>query len=138
MEKQEGSILIVDDDQAVLYTAKLILKQYFTHVQTESFPSQIAYHLQKCPYDVLVLDMNFAQGKTSGREGLFWIKQIRELDTNIQIVVTTAYGAIDLAVTAMKEGAVDFLTKPWEKEKLVATCGLSISIEPNQRRSSPA
>ncbi|MGB3585360.1 MAG: response regulator, partial [Tunicatimonas sp.] len=121
MEKQEGNILIVDDDQAVLYTAKLILKQHFTHVQTESSPSQIVNHLQRHPYNVLVLDMNFAQGKTSGREGLFWIKQIRELETNVQVVVTTAYGDIELAVTAMKEGAVDFLTKPWEKEKLVAT-----------------
>jgi len=131
MEKQEGNILIVDDDQAVLYTAKLILKQYFTHVQTEASPSQIANHLQKQAYDVLVLDMNFAQGKTSGREGLFWIKHVRELDPKVQIVVTTAYGDIELAVTAMKEGAVDFLTKPWEKEKLVATvasvCQLSQS-----------
>ena len=131
MEIQEGNILIVDDDQAVLYTAKLILKQHFTRVQTESSPSQIVNHLQRHSYDVLVLDMNFALGKTSGREGLFWIKQIRELDTNVQVVVTTAYGDIELAVTAMKEGAVDFLTKPWEKEKLVATvasvCQLSRS-----------
>ncbi len=121
MDKQEGNILIVDDDQAVLYTAKLILKQHFTHVRTEPSPSQIANHLQKQPYDVLLLDMNFAQGNTSGQEGLFWIKQVRELDPKVQIVVTTAYGDIELAVTAMKEGAVDFLTKPWEKEKLLAT-----------------
>jgi len=121
MDKQEGSILIVDDDQAVLYTAKLILKQYFTHVQTEGSPSQIATHLDKQAYDVLLLDMNFAQGKTSGEEGLFWIKKVRELDPKVQIVVTTAYGDIELAVSAMKEGAVDFLTKPWEREKLVAT-----------------
>jgi len=121
MDKQEGSILIVDDDQAVLYTAKLILKQYFTHVQTEGSPSQIATHLDKQAYDVLLLDMNFAHGKTSGEEGLFWIKKVRELDPKVQIVVTTAYGDIELAVSAMKEGAVDFLTKPWEREKLVAT-----------------
>jgi len=131
MEKQDGKILIVDDDLAVLYTSKLILKQHFTHVQTESSPSQIAHHLHQHHYDVLVLDMNFAPGKTSGTEGLFWIKQIQELDPNVQVVVTTAYGAIELAVNAMKEGAVDFLTKPWKKEKLVATiasvCQLSRS-----------
>ncbi|MEM6843942.1 MAG: sigma-54 dependent transcriptional regulator [Bacteroidota bacterium] len=131
MEKQKGNILIVDDDQAVLYTAKLILKQYFTHVQTEGSPSQITTHLQKQTYNVLLLDMNFAKGKTSGEEGLYWIKQVRELDPRMQIVVTTAYGDIDLAVKAMKEGAVDFLTKPWEKEKLIATvasvCQLSHS-----------
>ncbi len=131
MEKQEGNILIVDDDQAVLYTAKLILKQHFTHVQTEGSPSQIATHLEKQAYDVLLLDMNFAQGKTSGEEGLFWIRKVRALNPKVQIVVTTAYGDIELAVNAMKEGAVDFLTKPWEKEKLVATvasvCQLSRS-----------
>ena len=121
MERQEGNILIVDDDQAVLYTAKLILKQQYAHVQTESSPSQIATHLQQRSFDVLVLDMNFAQGKTSGQEGLFWIRRVRELDPKVQIVVTTAYGDIELAVNAMKEGAVDFLTKPWEKEKLMAT-----------------
>ncbi|WKN43627.1 sigma-54-dependent transcriptional regulator [Tunicatimonas pelagia] len=131
MDKQAGNILIVDDDQAVLYTAKLILKQHFTHVQTEGSPSQITTHLQKQPYDVLLLDMNFASGKTSGEEGLYWIKQVRELTPKVQIIVTTAYGDIELAVKAMKEGAVDFLTKPWEKEKLVATvasvCQLSHS-----------
>lgn len=121
MEQQDGNILIVDDDQAVLYTARLILKQQFTHVQTESSPSQIAAHLQQHSYDVVVLDMNFAQGKTSGEEGLFWIRRVRELDPKVQVIVTTAYGDIELAVNAMKEGAVDFLTKPWEKEKLMAT-----------------
>lgn len=121
MDKKEGKILIIDDDQAVLYTAKMILKQVFTQVITESHPSQVMPLLEKEHFDVILLDMNFAQGKTSGQEGLFWIKEMLKADEEAQIVVTTAYGDIDLAVNAMKEGAVDFLTKPWEKERLAAT-----------------
>lgn len=121
MSKLDGKVLVVDDDQAVLYTAKLILKQTFTHIKTESSPSQIIPLLQQDSYDVILLDMNFAQGKTSGQEGLFWIKEVLKIDPQAHVIVTTAYGDIELAVKAMKEGAVDFLVKPWEKEKLVAT-----------------
>jgi DNA-binding NtrC family response regulator len=121
MEKKDGSIIIIDDDQAVLYTAKLVLKQIFTQVKTLGHPSQLLPLLAKEAVDVILLDMNFAQGKTSGQEGLFWIQKIIAAAPDVHIVVTTAYGDIDLAVNAMKEGAKDFLTKPWEKEKLVAT-----------------
>jgi DNA-binding NtrC family response regulator len=121
MEKKEGNIMIIDDDQAVLYTAKIVLKQFFTSVKTLSHPSQFIPLLKKEKFDVILLDMNFVQGKTSGQEGIFWIQQILQEAPDVHIVVTTAYGDIDLAVNAMKEGAKDFLTKPWEKEKLVAT-----------------
>lgn len=121
MEKKEGNIIIIDDDQAVLYTAKLVLKQFFSRVRTLGHPSQLMPILSRETVDVILLDMNFAQGKTSGQEGLFWIHKILEAAPDLYIVVTTAYGDIDLAVNAMKEGAKDFLTKPWEKEKLVAT-----------------
>lgn len=121
MEKKEGNIIIVDDDQAVLYTAKLVLKQLFTRVNTLAHPSQLIPFLSKEKVDVILLDMNFAQGKTSGSEGMLWVKQIREVAPETHIVVTTAYGDIALAVNAMKEGAKDFLTKPWEKDKLIAT-----------------
>ena len=121
MEKKEGNIIIIDDDQAVLYTAKLVLKKFFSQVRTLGHPSQMMPILAKETVDVILLDMNFAQGKTSGQEGIFWIQKIMEEAPDLHIVVTTAYGDIDLAVHAMKEGAKDFLTKPWEKEKLVAT-----------------
>ena len=121
MEKKDGNIIIIDDDQAVLYTAKLVLKQFFSSVRTLGHPSQLIPLLAKEPVDIILLDMNFAQGKTSGQEGIFWIQKIMEEAPDLHIVVTTAYGDIDLAVKAMKEGAKDFLTKPWEKEKLVAT-----------------
>jgi DNA-binding NtrC family response regulator len=120
-EKINGKILVVDDDQHVLYTAKLVLKNSFSIVQTESFPSQLRPLLQKEKFDVVLLDMNFAPGQTSGKEGLFWLKEIRELAPEAKVVMQTAYGDIDLAVQAMKEGAIDFLVKPWDKEKLLST-----------------
>ncbi len=120
-EKINGKILVVDDDQHVLYTAKLVLKNSFTTVQTESFPSQLRPLLQKEKFDIVLLDMNFAPGQTSGKEGLFWLKEIRELSPEAKVVMQTAYGDIDLAVQAMKEGAIDFLVKPWDKEKLLTT-----------------
>jgi DNA-binding NtrC family response regulator len=121
MPAHPGKILLVDDDQHVLYTARMVLKSYFETVRTESSPSQIRDLLSKEHYDVVLLDMNFAPGATSGKEGLQWLKVIRELDPEAGIVMNTAYGDIGLAVAAMKEGATDFLVKPWDKEKLVAT-----------------
>jgi two-component system, NtrC family, response regulator HydG len=121
MPTHPGKILLVDDDQHVLYTARVVLKSHFETVRTESSPSQIRELLSKEHYDVVLLDMNFAPGATSGKEGLHWLKVIRELDPEAGIVMNTAYGDIGLAVEAMKEGATDFLVKPWDKEKLVAT-----------------
>ncbi len=133
MPPLDGKILIVDDDQAVLYTAKLALKKAFAQVRTESAPSQIIPILQQTHFDVILLDMNFAQGKTSGREGLFWMKEILKQDPQTLVVVTTAYGDIELAVKAMKEGAVDFLVKPWESEKLLATLKAAYQLGQSKR-----
>ena len=133
MAKPDGAILLVDDDQAVLYTAKLILKQEFARVDTESVPSQVSPRLAQTSYDVILLDMNFAPGKTSGEEGLYWIKEIRAADPSVRIIVTTAYGDIPLAVKAMQEGAVDFLQKPWESEKLLTTIRAIYQLSRAQR-----
>lgn len=133
MHKFDGKILIVDDDQAVLYTARMVLKQMFAHISTESSPSQIIPLLRQTAYDVVVLDMNFAQGKTSGQEGLFWLREILNLDPQTQVIVTTAYGDIELAVSAMREGAIDFLVKPWEKEKLLATVHTAFQLSRTRR-----
>ena len=116
-----GSILLLDDDPDVLFTARMVLKQQYGEVHTEQDPNRIADLLQSRHYDVILLDMNFSPGVTSGKEGLHWLRQIRQLDSAAQVVMCTAYGDIQLAVDAMKEGAIDFLVKPWEKEKLLAT-----------------
>ncbi len=129
MGKPEGKILIIDDDLDVLYTARIVLKPHFEIVRTESAPGNIINLLRKEDYDVILLDMNFTTGATTGKEGLYWLKRILSHDSDIQVVMDTAYGDIQLAVDAMKLGAADFLIKPWEKEKLKSiiksTCELS-------------
>jgi DNA-binding NtrC family response regulator len=136
-EKLTGKVLVVDDDQHVLYTARLVLKNHFTAVQTESFPSQLRQLLRKEKFDVVLLDMNFAPGQTSGEEGLFWLREIRELLPDARVVMQTAYGDIDLAVQAMKEGAADFLVKPWDKEKLLHAVRTALGGPPKEIPAAP-
>ncbi len=119
--KFQSNILIVDDDQDVLHTARMILKRHFTNVETIADPKKIIELMTTQYYDVVVLDMNFSFGKTSGVEGLQWLKKIKELSPDTQVLMNTAYGDILIAVEAMKEGAADFLVKPWEGEKLTAS-----------------
>jgi DNA-binding NtrC family response regulator len=119
--KKKGHILIIDDDTDVLFTAKTILKREFENITTESTPNRIESLLKKEDIDVVLLDMNFKAGITSGNEGLFWLRKIQEIDPDVKVVMSTAYGDIQLAVETMKLGAVDFLVKPWEKEKLLST-----------------
>lgn len=121
MSKIDGKILVLDDDQGVLYTANMILKQHFTTVITEKDPARLDFLLNHDQYDVIVLDMNFSYGLTSGKEGIKLLKKVLHKDPNAHVLMNTAYGDIDIAVEAMKEGAVDFLVKPWQKEKLLAT-----------------
>lgn len=120
METKNCSILIIDDDQGVAYTARMILKQQYSDVITESNPVTAFERIKKNNPDIVILDMNFRCGATSGEEGIDWLKRILDESPETQIIMHTAYGAIDLAVTSMQEGAVDFLTKPWDKDKLLA------------------
>ncbi len=116
----KARILVVDDDPDVLHTARMILKTDY-QVDTENTPLRIESLLKKEPPDLIVLDMNFKAGATSGNEGLFWLRKIKELHPECYVIMNTAYGDINLAVESMKIGAVDFLVKPWEREKLLAT-----------------
>ena len=121
MKKYAGNILIVDDDEHVLLTSKMILKNYFENIETLLSPKTLESNLKQTDYDVVLLDMNFKAGVTSGNEGIFWMNRIRQISPQTQVVMQTAYSDIELAVKSIKEGAVDFLPKPWDKEKLVAT-----------------
>lgn len=121
MKKYPGSILIIDDDEHVVLTSRLILKEYFSVIETLSSPKSLESRLKQQEFDVILLDMNFKPGSTSGNEGIFWMNRIRQLSPASQVVLQTAYGDIELAVKSIKEGAVDFLPKPWDKEKLVTT-----------------
>jgi two-component system, NtrC family, response regulator HydG len=115
------SILIVDDDNDVLYTARLVLRGLFGQVDTLDRPSLIPEYLKACKYDVILLDMNYTRGSTTGKEGLEWLGKILRINPDAHVLTTTAYGEINLAVQAMKMGAVDFITKPWIKEQLVVS-----------------
>jgi two-component system response regulator HydG len=121
MEKVKARILVVDDDPDVLTAARVVLRQKFETVETENNPQKLGFLLNQNRYDVILLDMNYSSGKTSGSEGMFWLKEILALHPLQQIVAITAYGDIRLAVEAMKYGAADFIVKPWENEKLEAT-----------------
>lgn len=121
MKKYNGSILIVEDDEDVALTSRMILKQYFERIEVLPSPKSLESRLRQETYDVILLDMNFKAGVTSGNEGLFWLNRIQALSPLTQVVLQTAYGDIDLAVRSIKEGAVDFLAKPWDKDKLVTT-----------------
>lgn len=117
----KGSVYIVDDDPDVLYTANLILKNKYQTVKVFKRPDQAFSEYKKHPSDVVLLDMNFKMGATTGNEGLFWLKEFIKIDKDAHVVLNTAYGDINVAVQGMKEGAIDFLVKPWEHEKLLAT-----------------
>ncbi len=114
-----AKILVIDDDHDVLYTARLVLRGLFEKIDTLDSPQLIPEYLKKSSYDAILLDMNFTRGSTSGSEGLEWLGRILKSHPGANVVMTTAYGEISLAVQAMKLGAIDFIIKPWNKERLV-------------------
>ncbi len=118
---QQARILIVDDDRDVLETAKMFLKQEFSHVQIEQQPEKIPFLVNNNDFDVILLDMNFKKGVNDGEEGFRWLGEILKADPQAVVILITAYGEVDLAVKAMKHGATDFVLKPWKNQKLLAT-----------------
>jgi len=116
-----GKILIVDDDMDVLRAARLLLKRHFEQVDFERNPQKIPYLVSNFDYDVILLDMNFTRDLSSGKEGFEWLDRILDLKPQSSVVMFTAYGDVEMAVRAIKAGATDFVLKPWENEKLLAT-----------------
>ncbi|MCF8228794.1 MAG: sigma-54 dependent transcriptional regulator [Bacteroidales bacterium] len=129
MEKLNAKILIVDDDEDVLLAAKLFLKQHIEFVHTEKNPENIPNLIQNENYDLILLDMNFAPDATSGKEGFYWMNKILELDPTSVVILITGYGDIELAVQGIKEGATNFLLKPWENKKLLATIKTTLQLK---------
>ena len=128
MTKQKGNILIVDDDQAVLYTAKMILKQHYSDIDTVGNPATASEYFIKNDYDVVLLDMNFKSGATDGREGIELLRKMLLKKPDVYIITNTAYGDIDLAVQAMKLGAKDFIVKPFKPERIVGAIKKALNI----------
>lgn len=116
-----GRILIIDDNEDLLKAARIFLKRHFGQIDLEKDPTLIPDLLKNESYDVILLDMNFTQDVNSGQEGFHWLDKILEIDPSAVVVLITAFGSVDLAVQAIKAGASDFVMKPWENEKLLAT-----------------
>jgi two-component system response regulator HydG len=121
MKNPEGNILVIDDNTDVLFSAKLLLKGYFKNIQVVNDPTRIPGLIGSGDFDVVLLDMNYSGSDTSGKEGIYWLERIMEYDNPPQVVMITAFGTLDIAVQALKKGAADFVLKPWQNEKLLAT-----------------
>lgn len=117
----QGNILIVDDEPAIADSLQILLKEEFPWVTTLKDPSGLIPEMRQRPYHAIMLDMNFRAGEFSGEEGLHWLREILKEDKNAQVIMITAYGDFELAVKAIKEGAYDFISKPWDPEKLMVT-----------------
>ncbi len=123
-----GSILIVDDNESALKALSMLLDFEFKKVVTISRPDQIASKFRREDFDVVLLDMNFSAGVNSGNEGLYWLSEIKKISSNTEVILITAYGDVELAVKALKKGASDFVLKPWENEKLLATINAALKL----------
>jgi DNA-binding NtrC family response regulator len=128
MQQHHGNILVIDDNKSILSTLDILLSPLFQTVTTLSNPNLIPAELRKNDYNLVILDMNFQAGINSGNEGLFWLGRIKETYPDVSVVMITAYGDIDIAVRALKAGASDFILKPWDNEKLIATLNIALQL----------
>jgi len=127
--KNKGKILIVDDKEELLSSLKYFLSGHFQTIDTLEDPNQLPELLSRVTYDVILLDMNFSAGISSGNEGLYWLKRIREKVPDATVVFITAFGDVELAVKAMKEGAADFIQKSWDEKKILSTILASYRLQ---------
>ena len=121
MENNLGKILIIDDNEDVLFAAKMLLKKHTPNIFIEKNPKRIPFLVSQEKFDIILLDMNFSEDISSGNEGFYWLKEILTIDPKAVVIMITAFGNVEMAVRALKEGATDFVLKPWQNEKLVAT-----------------
>ena len=136
MAEKKGRVLIVDDDQDVLVAARMLLKKNDYEARTEPDPYALPALLQAESFDAILLDMDFSKDASSGREGFYWLHEIRALDPAAVVILITAYGDVEMAVRAMKEGATDFVLEPWQNEKLLATVSSAVDLQRSRRATA--
>ena len=136
MAKKNGNILIVDDNRGVLTALQLLLKPYFEGIITLPSPVTLPSVLRERSWQVVLLDMNFTSGINTGNEGLYWLHEIKKQCPTLPVVLFTAYADIDLAVRGIKEGATDFVVKPWNNQKLVETLQTAATSTHNDRKTA--
>ena len=137
MNLKNASLLVVDDDPDVLTAVMLLLKTEAKEVVTEKNPENLHSLLSQKRFDVILLDMNFNSSINTGNEGLFWLKTIKGLDKTVEVIMITAYGDIDLAVRSLKEGATDFIIKPWHNDKLLTTINEAYKKRKGEKSNIP-
>lgn len=130
---KEGTLLIVDDNRSILAALRLLLEKYFERVLTLPTPNRLATILREERIDVVLLDMNFTAGINTGNEGIYWLREIHARRPDVKVVLFTAYADVDLAVRAMRDGAVDFVVKPWDNERLVASLRNAYNLARSER-----
>ncbi|MGC0119744.1 sigma-54-dependent transcriptional regulator [Pseudoalteromonas piscicida] len=135
MTISDKAILVVDDNNEILVATRMLLKQYYKKVVTLENPHDIAKTMSEQDFALILLDMNFTRESTSGAEGFYWLKQIKALDEDAVVVLFTAYGDLTMAVDAIKLGANDFVLKPWQNEKLLATVANCIELSEQRQKS---
>lgn len=140
-----GTVLIVDDNKSVLTSLELLLEDEFERVETASNPNRILSVLDTMPVDLVLLDMNFSAGVNTGNEGLFWLRRIQEIVPGLPVIMLTAYGDVELAVKALKSGAIDFVLKPWDNDTLLDKIHTALqsrnipkAVQPATRTSEPS
>ena len=136
MESKIGRILVVDDDEDILGAARLLLKPHVALVQALKDPGRIPLLMKEETYDVILLDMNFTKGAIGGEEGFSWLRRILAADPLAVVILITAYGDVGMAVRAIKEGATDFILKPWQNEKLLATLTAALRLRASRVEAS--
>lgn len=136
MPDKIGKILAIDDNEDILFSLKLLLKPHVESIYTEIDPEKIPEILKKDQYDVILLDMNFTKDAISGKEGYYWLNKILEIDPQAVVIFITAYGDTEKTVKAIKAGATDFILKPWQNEKLLATLSSGIKLRQSRKETN--
>ena len=136
MAKNKGKILVVDDNSGIRAALKLLLPMHFAEVELIPSPKELVSRIAEFRPDVVLLDMNFHTDINTGNEGLYWLSEIKKLRPDIEVVLFTAYADIQLAVEGMKRGAFDFIVKPWDNEKLVATLAAAYSSRSKEAKEA--
>lgn len=130
---KRGSIVIVDDNKNVLNTLRILLAKYFEEIYLLASPNTLLSTIRDKNPDIALLDMNYSAGINTGNEGLFWLSEIKKINQTMPIIFFTAYADIDLAVKSLKNGATDFIVKPWDNTKLIATLQSAYTLSQSRR-----
>ena len=134
MNPSKGKILIVDDNENILLTLKQSLKYEFQEIETVRNPNLIPSLIAEKDWDIILLDMNFKAGVNSGNEGVYWLRKIKEINPEILVILITAYSEVEIAVKGIKEGAYDFITKPWDIDKLITSLHAALKLRESERK----